>query len=75
MAIKQGIWKMGTIPQKLTTVPLDNESLLEEQVCQDISILLNGSIPSRVIRLSGKLACLATRIRFAPHGHPSGDIL
>ena len=30
---------MGTIPQKLTTVPLDNESLLEEQVCQDISIL------------------------------------
>ncbi|WP_299735472.1 hypothetical protein [uncultured Endozoicomonas sp.] len=39
MAIQQGIWKMGITPQKLRTVPLDNENLLEEQVCHDISIL------------------------------------
>lgn len=39
MAIQQGIWKMGSTPQKLTTVPLDNENLLEEQVFQDMSIL------------------------------------
>lgn len=39
MAIQQGIWKMGSTPQKLTTVPLDNENLPEEQVFQDMSIL------------------------------------
>lgn len=39
MAIQQGIWKMGSTPQKLTTVPLDNENRLEEQVFQDISLL------------------------------------
>ena len=39
MAIQQGIWKMGSTPKKLTTIPLENENLLEEQVCQDSSIL------------------------------------
>lgn len=39
MTIKQGIWKIGEEPLKLRPSPLADESLLESQVMQDISIL------------------------------------
>lgn len=43
MAIEQGIWKLastaGTLPQKLRPEGLVDESVLEEQIMQDISIL------------------------------------
>ncbi|MGY0218366.1 hypothetical protein ACWJJH_13455 [Endozoicomonadaceae bacterium StTr2] len=39
MAIQQGIWKLGSKPQKLVTVPLESEDLLEQQVMQDMAIL------------------------------------
>lgn len=39
MSIQQGIWKIGDKPQKLRPSPLSDESLLESQVMQDISIL------------------------------------
>jgi RecB family endonuclease NucS len=42
MAIQQGIWKIGKHPQKLTPVPIASESLLEEQIIADISILNTG---------------------------------
>jgi hypothetical protein len=42
MAIQQGIWKIGKHPQKLTPVPIASESLLEEQITADISILNIG---------------------------------
>lgn len=39
MAVQHGIWKIGEKPQPLATVRLDSESLLEEQITRDISIL------------------------------------
>jgi RecB family endonuclease NucS len=43
MAIEQGIWKLattpGALPQKLRPAGLADESLLEEQIMQDVSIL------------------------------------
>jgi hypothetical protein len=39
MAVQHGIWKIGEKPQSLATVRLDSESLLEEQITKDISIL------------------------------------
>lgn len=43
MAIEQGIWKLastpGTLPQKLRSARLADESILEEQIMQDVSIL------------------------------------
>jgi hypothetical protein len=39
MAVQHGIWKIGDKPQTLTTVKLESESLLEEQITKDISIL------------------------------------
>ncbi|MBE0404961.1 MULTISPECIES: endonuclease NucS domain-containing protein [Halomonas] len=43
MAIEQGIWKLantpGALPQKLLPTGLADESLLEEQIMQDVSIL------------------------------------
>ena len=43
MAIEQGIWKLastpGALPQKLRPTGLADESLLEEQIMQDVSIL------------------------------------
>ncbi|MDR5900120.1 endonuclease NucS [Halomonas vilamensis] len=43
MAIEQGIWKLAstadTLPQKLRPAGLVDESVLEEQVMQDVSIL------------------------------------
>ena len=39
MAVQHGIWKIGDKPQPLTTVRLHSESLLEEQITRDISIL------------------------------------
>lgn len=39
MAIQHGIWKIGEPPQSLVPVRLDTESLLEEQICKDVSIL------------------------------------
>jgi len=39
MAIEQGIWKIGDKPEKLKPVGMTDESLLEEQVMQDIAIL------------------------------------
>lgn len=42
MAVQHGIWKIGDRPQPLETVKLDCESLLEDQITKDISIL-NGN--------------------------------
>ncbi|CAO1659107.1 Endonuclease NucS C-terminal domain-containing protein [Halomonas sp. NYA30] len=39
MAVQHGIWKIGEKPQTLPTVKLESESLLEEQITKDISIL------------------------------------
>lgn len=39
MAIEQGIWKIGDHPVRLKPTAMTNESLLEEQVMKDISIL------------------------------------
>jgi hypothetical protein len=39
VAIQQGIWKIGEDPQKLLPVSIASESLLEEQIIADISIL------------------------------------
>lgn len=39
MAVQHGIWKIGEEPQTLSTVKLESESLLEEQITRDISIL------------------------------------
>lgn len=39
MAIEQGIWKIGEQPQKLRPAGLTDESVLEEMVMKDISIL------------------------------------
>ncbi|NYS60697.1 endonuclease NucS domain-containing protein [Vreelandella salicampi] len=39
MAVQHGIWKIGEKPQTLSTVKLESESLLEEQITKDISIL------------------------------------
>ena len=39
MAVQHGIWKIGDKPQPLATVRLDSESLLEEQITRDVSIL------------------------------------
>ena len=39
MAVQHGIWKIGEKPQSLATVRLESESLLEEQITKDISIL------------------------------------
>lgn len=39
MAVQHGIWKIGEQPQSLTAVRLESESLLEEQITRDISIL------------------------------------
>ncbi|MGS2745054.1 endonuclease NucS domain-containing protein [Halomonas sp. LS-001] len=46
MAIEQGIWKLagskGELPQKLRPAGLADESVLEEQIMQDVSILNQG---------------------------------
>ena len=42
MAIQQGIWKIGEHPRKLKPVSIASESLLEEQITADISILNTG---------------------------------
>lgn len=42
MAIEQGIWKIGSKPEKLKTISLESEKLLEEQIESDISILNEG---------------------------------
>lgn len=39
MAVQHGIWKIGDKPQTLSAVKLESESLLEEQITKDISIL------------------------------------
>jgi len=39
MAIEQGIWRIGDQPRKLKPAALSDESLLEDQVMKDISIL------------------------------------
>ena len=39
MAVQHGIWKIGDKPQTLSTVKLESELLLEEQISKDISIL------------------------------------
>lgn len=39
MAVQHGIWKIGDKPQTLATVKLESESLLEEQITKDVSIL------------------------------------
>ena len=39
MAVRHGIWKIGDKPQTLTMVKLESESLLEEQITKDVSIL------------------------------------
>lgn len=39
MAVQHGIWKIGDKPQPLVSIKLDSESLLEEQITKDISIL------------------------------------
>lgn len=39
MAIQHGIWKIGDKPEKLDSVVIASEELLEEQIFQDISIL------------------------------------
>ena len=39
MAVQHGIWKIGEKPLPLTAIRLDSESLLEEQITSDISIL------------------------------------
>lgn len=39
MAIEQGIWRLGDVLQKLRPARLADESLLEEQIMQDSSIL------------------------------------
>lgn len=39
MAVQHGIWKVGDKPQALSTVKLESESLLEEQITKDVSIL------------------------------------
>lgn len=39
MAIEQGIWKLGDVPQKLRPTGLADEGQLEEQIMQDVSIL------------------------------------
>lgn len=42
MAIEHGVRKIGDKPQRLQTVTLASEQLLEEQICRDISILNDG---------------------------------
>lgn len=42
MAIEQGIWRIGEKPEKLSSVSLESEKLLEEQIVSDISILHSG---------------------------------
>jgi len=42
MAVQHGIWKIGINPQPLAIVRLNSESLLEEQITRDISILNSG---------------------------------
>lgn len=39
MAVQHGIWKIGDKPHPLSPVKLQSESLLEEQITRDISIL------------------------------------
>jgi hypothetical protein len=39
MAIEQGIWKLGDVPKKLKPAGLVDESVLEEKIMQDTSIL------------------------------------
>jgi hypothetical protein len=39
MAVQHGIWKIGDTPEALSTVKLDSELLLEQQIAADISIL------------------------------------
>lgn len=39
MAVQHGIWKIGEKPQTLSAVKLESESLLEDQITKDISIL------------------------------------
>ena len=39
MAVQHGIWKIGSKPQALRSIRIENEALLEEQIFQDISIL------------------------------------
>lgn len=42
MAIRQGIWKIGSKPEPVKRVVLDSESILEDQIFADISILNSG---------------------------------
>lgn len=39
MAVQHGIWKIGSKPEALRSIRIENEALLEEQIFQDISIL------------------------------------
>lgn len=40
MAVQYGMWKIGKTPQALSTVRLETEALLEEQIVKDISSVL-----------------------------------
>lgn len=42
MAVQHGVWKIGEQPQKLETIQLESEQILEEQIVKDISILNNN---------------------------------
>lgn len=42
MAIEQGIWKVGKQPQRLKTTSIASESILEELIIADVSILNAG---------------------------------
>lgn len=39
MAVQHGIWKIGDKPEPLSSIRLESELLLEEQIVQDVSIL------------------------------------
>lgn len=42
MAIEHSIWKVGDKPEKVSSLKLESEDFLEEQIAKDISILNDG---------------------------------
>lgn len=42
MAIEHGVWRIGSSPEKLQTIKMENECLLEDLIVKDVSILSDG---------------------------------